>query len=67
MTVASQVKQSLATLQSAHATLRIYSQQSRAQEARAAFDEGCRIIGEILADLEGRVKILEFQEPQYKG
>lgn len=67
MTVASQLKQSLATLKSAHATLRVYAEQSRDQEAKPVFDEAARATGEIIDDLEDRLKILEFEEPQYKG
>lgn len=67
MTVASQLKQSLATLKSAHATLMVYAQQSRDQESKSVFDETTKATGEIIADLEERLKILEFEEPQYKG
>lgn len=67
MTVASQVKQSLAILKSAHATLRVYAEQSQNQEAKSAFEEANQATGEIIDDLEDRLKILEFEEPQYKG
>lgn len=67
MTVASQVKQSLATLKSVHASLRIYAEQSQNQEAKSVFDEAGRTTGKIINDLEDRLKVLEFEEPQYKG
>lgn len=67
MTVASQVKQSLSTLKSVHATLSVYAEQSQNQEGKLAFDEADRITGKIINDLEERLKKLEFEEPQYEG
>lgn len=67
MTVASQVKQTQASLKSAEATLRIYATQSQAEDAKAVFLEATDVIGEISKEIEERIKILEFQEPQYKG
>jgi hypothetical protein len=67
MTVASQVKQTLATLKNAQATLRVYSIQSQSQEAKPVFEEARRTAGEIAADIEKRLKTLELEEPQYKG
>jgi hypothetical protein len=67
MTVASQVKQTLATLRSAGATLRIYATQSQAEDAKAVFMEATAALGEINQEIEERLKTLEFQEPQYKG
>ena len=67
MTVASQVKQTLANLRSAQATLRIYATQSQPAEARQVFAEAVGRVGEILGELEERSKLLEFEEPQYKG
>lgn len=67
MTVASQVKQTLAGLKSAQATLRIYAAQSQSQEAKAIFAEALTAIGEIGTEIEERLRTLEFQEPQYQG
>lgn len=67
MTVASQVKQTLAGLKNAGATLRIYATQSQAEDAKAVFMEAAATIGEISREIEERLKTLEFQEPQYKG
>ncbi|MCL6589826.1 MAG: DUF1657 domain-containing protein [Firmicutes bacterium] len=67
MTVASQVKQTLTSLQNAQATLGIYAIQSAPQEAKRVFEEARRIVGEITSDIEKRIKNLEFEEPQYKG
>jgi DNA repair ATPase RecN len=67
MTVASQVKQTLASLNNAHATLRIYAIQNQNQEAQSVLDEAYRKTGEIIAEIEARLKTLEFEEPQYQG
>jgi hypothetical protein len=67
MTVGSQVKQTLATLRGAGATLRLYSEQVRHSEAKELFGEGARAVEEIVRDLEGRLGVLELEEPQYKG
>lgn len=67
MTVASQVKQTLASLKSAQSTLRIYSNQTQEEETVAAYKETIEVTSGIINDLEQRIKTLEFQEPQYKG
>lgn len=67
MTVASQVKQTLAGLKGAQGTLRIYSVQTRDEETKSVFNEALEVTGGIINDLENRVQVLEFQEPQYKG
>jgi hypothetical protein len=67
MTVASQVKQTLASLKGARGTLRIYSTQTRDEETRAVFTDALEDTDLIIRDLENRLKTLEFEEPQYKG
>jgi Protein of unknown function (DUF1657). len=67
MTVGSQVKQTIAGLKSAQATLKIYSIQSQSEEARSAFNQAVTSTAEIISGMEERLKVLEFEEPQYKG
>lgn len=67
MTVASQVKQVLATLKSSQGTIRLYAAQAKEEEIRAVYDETIETTTEIINDLEKRLSILEYQEPQYKG
>jgi hypothetical protein len=67
MTVASQVKQTLASLKGIQGTLRIYSAQTQDEETKLVFNEALEITKEIINDLEKRDQVLEFQEPQYKG
>lgn len=67
MTVASQVKQTLAGLNGVQGTLRIYSAQTQDSETKIVFNEALEVTKEIINDLEKRIQVLEFQEPQYKG
>lgn len=67
MTVASQVKQTLASLQGVQGTLRIYSTQTQIDETKIIFNEALEVTKDVINDLEKRVQVLEFQEPQYKG
>lgn len=67
MTVGSQLKQTLAVLRGARATLRLYSTQTRDKEAVAILENALSETGPIVEDLENRLQTLEFEEPQYKG
>jgi hypothetical protein len=67
MTVASQIKQTLASLKGAQGTLRVYSTQSRDKETRMMFSKAMEETHLVIEDLESRMKTLEFEEPQYKG
>ncbi|OLN27064.1 DUF1657 domain-containing protein [Desulfosporosinus metallidurans] len=67
MTVASQVKQTLASLKGARGTLRVYSTQTRDEEARSVFTDALEVTNSVIEDLEKRLQTLEFEEPQYKG
>jgi hypothetical protein len=67
LTVASKVKQTIAGLQDAESTLRIYSIQSQDKNVKASYREAVKDINEIIKDLEGRLKTLEYEEPQYKS
>lgn len=67
MTVSSQVKQTLATLQGARGVLRTYAAQSQEEAAINNFQEAVVTISAIIKDLESRVQTLEYEEPQYKG
>lgn len=67
MTAISKVKQTLATLKGAEATLRMYSLQERNKKSRAAYNQTSEEIRKINTDLEKRIGAMEFEEPQYKG
>ncbi len=67
MTVASQIKQTLAGLKCVQGTLRIYSTQTQDDETVSIYKEALETTEAVINDLEKRVQVLEFQEPQYKG
>lgn len=67
MTVASKVKQTLSTLKGAESTLRIYSLQTSNKKQEKAFLEALKTTESVIKDVEDRIKILEFEEPQYRG
>ncbi|MBC2581897.1 DUF1657 domain-containing protein [Clostridium sp. DJ247] len=67
MTVGSNIKQTLATLRNIQGTLRLYSVQEQNEAAKNAYIQSLDVTSEIITDLENRVKIMEFHEPQYKG
>lgn len=67
MTVGSQLKQTIAGLHGIQGTFRLYAAQARHDRTRFAFREACKVMDDILIDLEGRMHSLEFTEPQYKG
>lgn len=67
MTVASQLKQTIAGLKGAKSTLEIYHLQSQDGELKSAYQNASETAGEVIKDLEDRLKVLEFEEPQYKG
>jgi hypothetical protein len=67
MTVASQIKKTLATLKGNQGTLRLYALQTRDKESKLVYNETLEATAQIISDLEERIKVLEYQEPQYKG
>jgi hypothetical protein len=67
MTVASQVKKTLATLKGNQGTLKLYVIQTRDEETKQIYNEAMETTEKIINDLERRVQTLEYQEPQYKG
>jgi hypothetical protein len=67
MTVGSQVKQTIASLKNAQATLKIYSIQSQNEETKRVLNEAVSTTAEIINGMEDRLKVLELEEPQYKS
>jgi len=67
VTVASNVKQTLASLKGIESTLKVYSVQSRNNEEKTVYKEELQIVESVIRDIENRLKTLEFEEPQYKG
>ncbi|WP_040208742.1 DUF1657 domain-containing protein [Neobacillus jeddahensis] len=67
MTIASNVKQCLATIKGIEAQLSSLAVNSLDEEAQTLFHETSLQIGDIKKDLQYRVLELERNEPQYKG
>lgn len=67
MTVASNVKQCLATIKGIESQLTALALNSLDEEAKAAFHETALTIAAVKKDLQYRVLELERLEPQYKG
>ncbi|MDV4151794.1 DUF1657 domain-containing protein [Clostridium sp. AL.422] len=67
MTAIAKVKQTLATLNGAEATLRMYYVQEQNKEAKDIFSEALKEINKINIELHNRIGFMEHEEPQYKG
>lgn len=67
MTVASNVKQCVATIKDIEAQLSALALSSLDEEAKRAFHETTLIMEDIKKDIQKRVLELERLEPQYKG
>ncbi len=65
MTVSSRLKQTLAALKGAECTLRLYAEQARHEETRTVFREALTGASQVITELEERLSVLEFEEPQY--
>ncbi|OPX85473.1 MAG: hypothetical protein A4E53_03467 [Pelotomaculum sp. PtaB.Bin104] len=67
MTISAQVKQTLANLKSVQGTLETFASVEENLEAKAILTRNSQRIEQIIKDMEKRIGILEFEEPQYKG
>lgn len=67
MTAGSQLKQTVAVLKGCKETLNIYASQSGKEEAEAVFAAAANELTQVIEELEGRLAVLEYNEPQYKG
>lgn len=67
MTIASDVKQCLASLKGIEATLSSLAIRSQDNESQRNFHETMLMIAEIKEDIQKRVGELEREEFQYKG
>ncbi|MHB1043886.1 MAG: DUF1657 domain-containing protein [Eubacteriales bacterium] len=67
MTIGSQVKQTLAGLKSAQASLESFALQTQNQQAKQLYTSAAQQTKAIVDFLEPRVLEMENQEPQYKG
>ncbi|WP_029419992.1 DUF1657 domain-containing protein [Alicyclobacillus macrosporangiidus] len=67
MTVASQVKQTLAGLKSAQASFEQFALQTQNQQAKQLYTDAANQTKTLVDTLEQRVQQLEQEEPQYSG
>lgn len=67
MTVAAQVKQTVAGLKSAQASLEVFALSTQNQQAKQLFTQNAQQTQTIIDSLEQRIQQLEQEEPQYKG
>ncbi|MFZ5645836.1 MAG: DUF1657 domain-containing protein [Bacillota bacterium] len=67
MTIAGQVKQTVASLKGARATLETMASIEENRESRDILAKSAGHLDEIIGEMEKRVGVIEFEEPQYKG
>jgi len=67
MTVASNVKQTLASLKGIESQLSAFALNSMEEEAQKAFHEAMVLVGEIKNDIQLRVYQLEREEKEYSS
>ncbi len=67
MTVASLVKQTLAGLKNAQASLESFALQTQNQQAKQLYTDAATQTEAIVNTLEPRILQMEQEEPQYKG
>jgi hypothetical protein len=67
MTVASNVKTTLASLKNAQASLETFAISTQNQEAKKMFEQAAQTTQSVVVQLSDRVQQLENEEPQFKG
>lgn len=67
MTVSAQVKQTLASLKGAQASLETFALSTQNKQAKDLYAKAALATQEICNTLQSRVTDLENEEPQYKG
>lgn len=67
MTIAADVKQCLASLKGAEASLSSLALRSEDEKSAQILHESVLIVSDIVTDLKKRVELLESEEFQYKG
>ncbi|MBF7084580.1 DUF1657 domain-containing protein [Desulfallas sp. Bu1-1] len=67
MTVGGQVKQTIAGLKGARVTLEQIASMEKNPEAKETLERNTGRIDAVINNLEKRLGVLEFEEPQYKG
>lgn len=66
MTVGTQLQQAIATVQSAAASMKVFSLETQDQQAKQTFQQLAQTLDSAVDTLKGRQQYVEEQEPQYK-
>lgn len=66
MTVASQIKQTVAGLKSAQASLETFALQTENQQAKQLFQQAAQQTQMVVDQISQRLSEIELEEPQYK-
>lgn len=66
MTVASQVKQTIAGLKSAQASFEQFALQTENKQAKQLYQQAAQQTMSVLQSVEPRIQQIEQEEPQYK-
>ena len=66
MTVGTQLQQTIASIQSAAASMKTFSLETQDQEAKQSFQQLAQTLDDAVLTLKGRQQYVEQQEPQYK-
>jgi len=66
MTVATQMKQAIAGVQSSAATMKTFALQTEDESAKKDFQQLAKTFDDALLILQGREEYIEDQEPQYR-
>ncbi len=67
MTVSGQVKQTVASLQGVRSTLESFAVIEQNTRTKQALHKNIARLEDVIKDMENRLGVLEFEEPQYKG
>ncbi|MUV36304.1 hypothetical protein JNUCC1_00105 [Lentibacillus sp. JNUCC-1] len=67
MTVGSQIKQTVAGLKSAQASLEQFALQTENKQAKQMYTQAAQQAQTIVDTVEPRIQEIEQEEPQYKG
>lgn len=67
MSIATQMQQAIATVQSAAASMKTFALETQDKEAKQTFQQLAQTFDDSLKILQGRQQYIEQQEPQYKN
>ncbi|MEG6615579.1 DUF1657 domain-containing protein [Peptococcaceae bacterium 1198_IL3148] len=67
MTIAAEVKQTMASLKGVQQTLKAFAMLHPEQQSKDILEFNINKIEKVIANIEGRIKQLEYEEPQYRG